>query len=65
MARESGKLHPGESYSDVILRLAAAEALGRPKVDPIEELVRLVGAEPGGPATKRGSDRRPLPRRTR
>jgi hypothetical protein len=53
---------PGESLSDVILRLAAAEALGRPKVDPIEELVRLVGeGEPGKPAArKRGHSRRPI-----
>jgi hypothetical protein len=58
---------PGKSYSDVILRLAAAEALGRPKVDPIDELVRLVGeVEPTKPsATKRGSDRRPTGRRRR
>lgn len=58
---------PGESLSDAILRLAGAEALGRPKVDPIDELVRIVGeGEPGKPAApKRGSDRRPIPRRRR
>ncbi len=51
---------PGESLSDVILRLAAIEALGPAKVDPLDELVRIVGkAEPHKPAApKRGPDRR-------
>ena len=57
----------GESLSDVILRLAAIEALGPAKVDPLDELVRIVGAaEPRKPAaSKRGTDRRPTGRRPR
>jgi hypothetical protein len=49
-----------ESLSDVILRLAALEALGPTKVDPLDELVRIVGeAERHKPeAPKRGPDRR-------
>ncbi len=34
---------PRETLSDVILRLAALEALGPAKVDPLDELVRIVG----------------------
>ena len=51
---------PRETLSDVILRLAALEALGPAKVDPLDELVRIVGeAEPHKPAApKRGPDRR-------
>ncbi len=54
---------PGEDLSDVIIRIAGTPA----EVDPIDELVRIVGeAEPRKPAApKRGSDRRPIARRRR
>jgi hypothetical protein len=63
--RLSAMRGPGESYSDVILRLAAAEALGRPKVDPIDELVRLVGEDAAPITLPARSIRRPMPRRRR
>ncbi len=50
---------PGESLSDVILRIAALEALGPAKVDPLDEPVRIVGeSEPRTPAAAK---RRPAP----